>query len=88
MGPLLLLLFCAVNTSVAYGCFAEALDHWEASRISMVLATIPLIRVVTMKRCSALFPGYVDPEHLSLLSVIGGAAVVVGPVLCALGQGK
>lgn len=84
--PLLLLLFCAFNTLVAYGCFAEALDHWEASRISMVLATIPLITVVAMKICFALFPEYVQPEHLNFFSIVGACVVVVGSVLCALGR--
>ncbi len=86
IGPLLLLLFCAFNTLVAYGCFSEALDHWEASRISMVLATIPLITVVAMKLCSVLFPGYIDPERLNLWSIFGACIIVVGSVLCALGR--
>ena len=40
--PLALLLFCAVNTLVAYGAFASALEHWEASRVSAVIALTPL----------------------------------------------
>ena len=36
------LLFCAANTLVAYGAFAAALNHWEASRVSAVLALTPL----------------------------------------------
>ena len=84
--PFLLLLFCAFNTLVAYGCFSEALDHWEASRISMVLATIPLVTVVAMKLCSVLFPGYIDPECLNLWSIFGACIIVVGSVLCALGR--
>jgi len=86
IGPFLLLLFCAFNTLVAYGCFSEALDHWEASRISMVLATIPLVTVVAMKLCSVLFPGYIDPEHLNLWSIFGACIIVVGSVLCSLGR--
>ena len=85
IGPFLLLLFCVFNTLVAYGCFAEALDHWEASRISMVMATMPLITVAAMKLCSVLFPGYIDPERLNLWSVFGAFIIVVGSVLCALG---
>ena len=33
-----LLLACCLNTLVAYGAFAEALAHWEASRVSATLA--------------------------------------------------
>ena len=38
-----LLAYCALNTLVAYGAFAEALAHWEASRVSTILATTPLL---------------------------------------------
>ena len=30
--------YCALNTLIAYGAFAESLNHWEASRVSAVLA--------------------------------------------------
>ncbi|CAI8866573.1 membrane hypothetical protein [Pseudomonas chlororaphis] len=33
-----LLLACCLNTLIAYGAFAEALAHWEASRVSATLA--------------------------------------------------
>ena len=38
-----LLAYCAINTLVAYGAFAEALAHWQASRVSAILATTPLL---------------------------------------------
>lgn len=34
---ILMLLFCCLNTLVAYGCFAEALNCWDASKVSAVL---------------------------------------------------
>ena len=40
-----LLLFCGANTLIAYGCFAEALEHWEASRVSATVTLAPLITV-------------------------------------------
>jgi drug/metabolite transporter (DMT)-like permease len=83
---LFLLLFCALNTLVAYGSFAEALDHWEASRVSMVLATIPLITLLGMKVCSTFFPWYIDPERLNLLSILGACLVVAGSILSAFGR--
>jgi drug/metabolite transporter (DMT)-like permease len=36
-----ILVFASINTLIAYGCFAEALNHWEASRLSAVLAITP-----------------------------------------------
>ena len=33
---LLFLGFCALNTLIAYGAFAESLQHWQASRVSAI----------------------------------------------------
>ena len=87
-GYLLLLVFCTVNTIIAYGSLAEALNHWEASRISMVLATIPLITIVSMKYCVVLFPDFVSPEQLNVPSILGALLVVVGSSLCAFSRAK
>ncbi|SMF07610.1 EamA domain-containing membrane protein RarD [Pseudomonas sp. LAMO17WK12:I1] len=43
-----LLLACCMNTLVAYGAFAEALAHWEASRVSATLALTPLVTFVAV----------------------------------------
>jgi len=81
-----LLAFCALNTLFAYGCFSEALDHLEASRVSAVLAVIPLVTIVGMKILEVAFPGFIKPESLNFLSVFGALLVVAGSMLTALGQ--
>ncbi|WP_025167973.1 DMT family transporter, partial [Pseudomonas syringae] len=43
-----LLLACCLNTLVAYGAFAEALAHWEASRVSATLALTPLVTLTAV----------------------------------------
>ena len=43
-----LLAFCGVNTLIAYGSFAEAMAHIEASKVSAILALTPLITVTTV----------------------------------------
>ncbi|HAX77295.1 MAG TPA: EamA family transporter, partial [Cyanobacteria bacterium UBA11372] len=43
-----MLLFCALNTVLAYGSFAEALEHWEASRVSAVLALAPIVTLISV----------------------------------------
>ena len=40
--------FCALNTLAAYGAFAEALVHAEASRVSVVLALNPLLTMLVV----------------------------------------
>jgi drug/metabolite transporter (DMT)-like permease len=79
-----LLLFCAVNTLVAYGAFAEALAHWEASRVSAILATTPLLCVGAVALVHALWPGSIAPERIGWLGYTGALLVVLGSAATSL----
>ena len=82
----LLLAFCALNTVFAYGCFSEALNHLEASRVSVVLAVTPLVTVLVMTHGAALFPTIITSETLSSSSVAGAVLVVVGSAMSAVNR--
>ena len=84
-GDAIVLAFCALNTLLAYGAFAAALAHTEASRVSAVLALTPLATLAFSAAGRHWFPGFVAPESLSLASWIGAALVVSGSLLTALG---
>jgi drug/metabolite transporter (DMT)-like permease len=75
------LVFCALNTVAAYGTFAEALVHWEASRVSAVLALTPLGTLGFAALGHHWFPEFVRAEPLTLTG-LAGAALVVGGSLC------
>jgi drug/metabolite transporter (DMT)-like permease len=79
-----LLAFACINTVLAYGSFAEALVHWEASRVSAALAVTPLITIFTTEVMAWLRPGTVQMEPLNGLSYAGAALVVAGSMVCAL----
>lgn len=79
------LAFCALNTVLAYGAFSEALAHWEASRVSSVLALTPLATLGFILLGSRLFPALVEPEPISATSLAGAAVVVTGSLLASLG---
>lgn len=81
---LFLLLFCCVNTLIAYGCFAEALNCWGASKVSAVLALAPLFTIASLKLVVLLSPEYQFSDRLGFLSIIGALLLVVGSVLIAL----
>ena len=81
-----MLIFCALNTLIAYGAFAEALEHWEASRVSAVLALTPLVTLVSSWFVSKISPDLIPSEHFSLLGVIGAILVVCGSTAIALGK--
>jgi drug/metabolite transporter (DMT)-like permease len=79
------LAFCALNTVVAYGAFSEALAHWEATRVSSVLALTPLATLGFVALGSRLAPGWVESEPVSATGLVGAAVVVAGSLLAALG---
>jgi drug/metabolite transporter (DMT)-like permease len=79
-----LLLFCALNTLVAYGAFAEALAHWEASRVSAILATTPLLCLGAVAAVHSLWPASIAPERVGLVGYVGAALVVLGSALTSL----
>lgn len=79
-----LLLFCALNTVVAYGAFAEALAHWETSRVSAVLATTPLLCLASVAAVHALWPRVLAPEPITALGWIGAVMVVAGSAAVSL----
>jgi len=81
---LFLLAFCMLNTVFGYGCFAAALKHWQATRVSATLAIVPIFTIALMKLGHMLFPAIVETENLNPLSLIGALSVVAGAMVCAL----
>ena len=75
------LVYCCVNTLGAYGAFAEALAHWQASRVGVVLALTPMLTVFAISAFSWLQPGLVRAEQIALLGWCGVTLVVFGSVL-------
>jgi drug/metabolite transporter (DMT)-like permease len=76
----LALLFGVANTVAAYGAFGYALEVWEVSRVSSVVASAPLFTLLTSF--------FVAFEPLSVLSVVGALCVVAGSMISALGNRK
>lgn len=81
-----MLIFSAFNTVLAYGAFAEALDHWEASRVSAVLSMTPIVTLASVTFGAAIAPDIVAREPLTSLGVLGALCVVLGSLAIALGQ--
>ncbi|MFC0676310.1 DMT family transporter [Lysobacter korlensis] len=79
-----LLLYCALNTVGAYGAFAEALAHWEASRVSAVLATTPLLCIAAVTAVHALWPQWLEAERITALGWTGAGLAVAGSAAVSL----
>jgi len=78
--------YCCINTVLAYGAFAEALAHWEASRVGVILATTPLLCVLTVHIAHLMNPTLIAPEHIDRFGWIGAGLVVLGSAIGSLTQ--
>ncbi|MBE9180960.1 DMT family transporter [Oculatella sp. LEGE 06141] len=83
-----MLIFSGFNTFLAYGAFAEALDHWEASRVSAVLALTPIVTLTSIVVVSSVLPTLLAPEQITLLGIAGAALVVCGSLAISLGKNQ
>lgn len=81
-----LLLFGIFNTLGAYGCFAEALAHWDASRVSATLTMTPVVTIVAVMTILAIWPLADVGAPLDTLALAGAALVVAGSMVAALGS--
>ena len=78
-----LLAFCGLNTIIAYGSFAEALVHIEASRVSATIALTPLLTVGIVQ----LIPMEgITVEPLGVISLMGALLVVSGSITTAVAK--
>ena len=83
-----LLIFCALNTLIAYGAFAAALEHWHASRVSAIITLAPLVTL----SASAIVPIFatqlLPPSPLTTWGWCGAISVVSGSMLISLSNSK
>ena len=80
--------YCALNTLIAYGSFAESLNHVEASRVSAVLALTPLGTFAFVALVDRLYPDVLPTERLDWVSLTAAGLVVAGSmVTCLTGRG-
>jgi drug/metabolite transporter (DMT)-like permease len=82
------LMFSALNTVVAYGAFSESLAHWEASKISSILALCPLMTIAFVYVASSIWPTVVQAETLTGIAIVGAAMVVSGSITMSCVRAK
>lgn len=76
--------YACINTVIAYGAFAEALNHWNASRVGMVLALTPVITLFAINTFAFFFPELMSPESIQTLGYVGVVFIVSGSMLASL----
>ncbi len=82
----LALAFCCLNTLIAYGCFAESLNHWHASKVSALLAATPLVTLIAVDISVLIWPQRVEQLDLGWLGLLGALLVVGGSITASLGK--
>lgn len=83
---LLFLLYACVGTILAYGCYAEALNRWDISKISMIMPLIPIVTMLFAYLFALFVPQYFTYPSLNLLSYFGAGIVVFGSFFSAAGH--
>jgi drug/metabolite transporter (DMT)-like permease len=79
-----ILIFCGLNTLVAYGAFAAALEHWEASKVSAIITLAPLVTLVASVILPSFMAQLLPPSPLSWWGYVGAIAVVSGSLTISL----
>jgi drug/metabolite transporter (DMT)-like permease len=80
------LVLSVVATAAAYGCFAAALEHIEAARVSVIIALVPLGTLSSSIILSRVAPELFPPESLPAASFLGAGVVVAGSLITSLGS--
>ncbi|TNH07015.1 DMT family transporter [Testudinibacter sp. TR-2022] len=80
------LAFCCLNTLVAYGCYAEAINRWEVSKVSAIITLTPLFTILFSEIAYLAAPHAFALPDLNLLSYIGACVVVTGALCSAIGH--
>jgi drug/metabolite transporter (DMT)-like permease len=79
-GSWVLMIFLGVNTLLAYGCLAEAVNYIPLWLISVVVTLNPFITLIAMQVLSVVSPGWVEPEVIGLWGYIGASIAIFGVV--------
>ncbi len=77
----LALVFCAINTLLAYGALAEAVKYLPLALISVIISLNPLITLIGMKFLPAMGFADLQPDSVGLIGYWGGIIAVAGVIL-------
>ena len=79
-------IFCCLNTLIAYGCYAEALNRWEVAKVSVMMTQIPVCSLLLSLICHSLYPQIFPAVTYNSITYIGALVVVCGAMLSTVGH--
>ena len=77
----LLLFFCALNTVIAYGAFAESMKHIDTTQVSMLISTIPLFTITLSYLAFITWPLHFTFDEINLVGWLGIFMVVASVII-------
>mgnify|MGYP001214043029 FL=1 len=77
----LAIVFCAINTLLAYGALAEAVKYLPLALISVIISLNPLITLISMKYLPATGFAGLQQDSVGLIGYWGGGIAVTGVIL-------
>lgn len=80
------LFFCCINTLLAYGCYAQALNRWEVSKVSALITQIPVFTILFANGLFYLFPEQFAEQQINRWSYLGALLVIFGSLTAAVGH--
>lgn len=71
-------IFCAFNTLIAYGCFAQAMRYWPASQVGSMVALTPIFSFLATWLAveMAWWPQTFKSDELDMIAILGIVLVV------------
>ncbi len=82
------LLFCCINTLIGYGAFTQALQIWEASKVSAVITIAPIFTYISNKIALEIAPDIYINADMDLFAYVGASMIIFGAMLAALAKPK
>jgi drug/metabolite transporter (DMT)-like permease len=76
--------YSMMSTVTAYLAFAEAFDHWEASRVASICSVSPILTVLAVAWVHHLAPSFMAAERIAPLGWAGAVLIVSGSALSSL----
>lgn len=80
------LIFACLNTLVAYGSYAEALNRWEVTKVSVMMPLIPIFSLLFSDLAFRLNHDMFAEPDFNLLTYIGALITMTGSMLSAAGH--
>jgi len=80
------LLFCCVNTLIAYGAFTKAIEIWDGSKVSAVISIAPVFTYLSNRIAVAIAPDIFIDSNMDVYAYLGAGLVILGAMTTSIGR--